>query len=280
MSLGSMASRMRESVSVILAVYEHADVLDVVIRALSEQEDRGFEIVIADDGSGDEVGAVVESWRGRLPIEHVWQPDEGFRKARALNLAALAAGGDYLVFLDGDCVPRRGLMSAIRRSAREGWFLATKRIMLGEQFSRVAVEEGVPIWRWSTLAWLVRAPREVGRLGYLVPVRDRPRADGDFTPPFRAYPMFGVARADFFGVNGYDARCVSSEDGEDQDLAIRLRRDGLRCAWPGPAATLLHLWHPVRADRVGSRTRVFWETQSSDHVEAVLGLRELSSAAC
>jgi glycosyltransferase involved in cell wall biosynthesis len=268
-------------ISVILATYERADALGLVLNAFAEQEGEGFEVVVADDGSGDEVARVVRRWRQRLEIEHVWQSKEGFRKARALDLAALAAHGDYFAFLDGDCVPRQGFMNALRHAASPGWFLTTKRVMLREEFSRRVIERGTPIWRWSAARWLFRAPRQVGRPGYVVPARDRRRPwrpeQPDFTPPVAAYTLVGVTRDDFKRVNGYDARCTRSTDGEDQDLAIRLRRSGLRCGWPGPAATVLHLWHPERLDRADRHDRVFRDTQTSSRVEAVVGLRELAA---
>jgi glycosyltransferase involved in cell wall biosynthesis len=270
-------------ISVILATYERADALDLVLNAFAEQKGEGFEVVVADDGSGDDVACVVGRWRRRLEIEHVWQPREGFRKARVLDLAALAARGEYLAFLDGDCLPRRGFMEALRRAASPGWFLTTKRLMLRERFSRLVVERRIPIWRWSAAEWFLRAPRQVGRPGYLVPARDRRRPwrpwQPEFVPPVAAYTLIGVAREDFGRVNGYDARCTRSTDGEDQDLAIRLRRSGLRCGWPGPAATVVHLWHPERLDRADRRDRLFRDTQASSRVEAVIGLRELAAHA-
>ncbi len=269
------------SVTVVLATYERRDVLEVILRALAEQGGDPFEVIVADDGSGEEVAGVVERWRGRFDLQHVWQPNEGFRKARILDLAALVARGDYLAFLDADCVPRLGFMNAIRRGAVSGWFLSTKRINLGERFSRRVLEARLPIWRWSAAEWLLRAPREVGRPGYLVPARDRRRpwraGQPEFTPPAVAYCLFGVFREDFERVNGYDARCVRSTDGEDQDLAIRLRRSGLRCGWSGPASTVLHLWHPLPNDRTGGPPPLFRETEAGTHVEAVVGLRELAA---
>jgi glycosyltransferase involved in cell wall biosynthesis len=263
-----------------LATYERAGVLDLVLNAFAEQTGEEFEVVVADDGSGDGVARVVRRWRRRLQINHIWQPDEGFRKARVLDLAALSAQGEYFAFLDGDCVPRRGFIQCLRRAASPGWFLTTKRVMLRERFSRQVIEERVPIWRWTAAEWFLRAPREVGRPGYLVPARDRRRPwrpeQPEFVPPTAAYTLIGVARDDFERVNGYDARCTRSTDGEDQDLAIRLRRSGLRCGWPGPAATVLHLWHPERLDRADRRNRLFRETESSSRVEAVVGLRELA----
>jgi len=108
------------SLSVVVATFEWPRALDVVLHALAEQRDRDFSVVVADDGSGEETAQAVERWRGELALSHVWQENEGFLKARLLNRAALAADGEYLLFLDGDCVPRRGLTASVRRAALPG----------------------------------------------------------------------------------------------------------------------------------------------------------------
>ena len=104
----------RDPLSVVVSTYEWPEALDAVLRALSEQSDTRFDIVVADDGSGFETAAVVDHWRAVLGdrVAHVWHPHRGFRQALARNRGALAARGDYLVFLDGDSVPRRHFASA------------------------------------------------------------------------------------------------------------------------------------------------------------------------
>jgi hypothetical protein len=58
-------------------------------------------------------------------------------------------------------------------------------------------------------------------------------------------------------------------DGEDVDIAHRLKVAGLRCGWPGPDASVLHLWHPYRKQPV--------RVPRSDAVEAANGLSQLAS---
>ena len=278
------------SVSVVISTYEWPDALDVLLLALADQHDRDFEVVVADDGSGPETAAVVESWRARGPfrVTHAWQPDEGWRKSRILNLGALAASGRYLVFLDGDSIPRASFLAAVRRVMLSGWFLASKRLLLSRALSGRVLDERIPVWRWSAARWLLGAPRELvrsdrerGRPGVLLPLRDRRRPWRDdqpeFTAPYEAYGFcLGMWRSDFELVNGFDLR-FENWGGEDEDIAARLRRAGLRCGWPGPKATMLHLWHEPKLGLMPSNKQLVRDSLSGDHVEAIAGLRELAA---
>ena len=272
-------------VSVVVSTYEWPAALELVLGALADVREPGLEVLVADDGSGPDTAVVVDRARtlfeGRL--RHVRQPDEGYRRARLLDLASLEARGDYLLFLDGDCLPRRGFLRAVRRAALPGWFAAGKRVELDARLSRRALDEGLEIWRWSTAGLLLRARGRVRRPGYLLPLRDRRRpwrpGQPEFAPPYDAYGFFlGVSRDDFERANGFDTRFVGWGD-EDVDLAVRLRRSGLRCAWPGPDSTLLHLWHETRKGGPRPNKALLRETEASTRIEAVEGLRELQTVA-
>ena len=95
--------------TVVVSTFEWPRALDVVLRALSEQTDQAFEVIVADDGSGAETTDVVQEWHETLHdrLRFVYQDDEGWRLGRIRNLAALGARGEYIVFLDGDCLVRR-----------------------------------------------------------------------------------------------------------------------------------------------------------------------------
>lgn len=275
------------SVSVVVNTYEWPEALDAVLWSLSEQAAPDVDVVVADDGSGAETAAVVERWSSAFDgrLRHVRQEDEGFRAARVRNLGALAARGDYLVFVDGDSVPRRGFVGAVRRCTVPGWFLGGKRLMLSRTFTERVLAERLPVHRWSLAAWLVRARREVDPefnqgLRALTP-RDRRRVGRErlpeFVPQAKGWTItLGLSRADFERVNGFDNRFVDWGH-EDHEIAARLHRIGLRCGWAGPGATLVHLWHVHR--KAGADLRVpkalLRETEESDRVEAAHGLREL-----
>ena len=112
--------------SVVISTYNQPQWLRKCLLGYARQDRTDFEMVLADDGSGAETAAMVESLRPQLPFElkHVWQEDIGFRKCRALNQGIKAAQADYLVFSDGDCIPRADFVSQHLRQREAGRYLA------------------------------------------------------------------------------------------------------------------------------------------------------------
>ena len=270
----------RPSVAVVVSTYEWPEALDAVLRAFGDQSDPDFSLVIADDGSGRATEAVVERWRASFGtrLTHVSQPDDGFRLARVLNLGALAVDADYLVFMHGESIPRRHFVRAVRSCIQPGWFVAGRRIELSAALTARVLEGRLPVHRWGLLSWL-RARKQVGPIGSLTR-RDRRRVGArnlpEFVPHNRTYGyLLGVDRVSFERVNGYDTRFEGWGE-EDVDIAVRLRRVGLRCGHAGPDATLIHLWHESEIPVERPNWYLLQATEQRDRIEAVEGLRELA----
>ena len=270
------------TLSVVVSTYEWPEALDAVLRGLAGQSDSSFDVVVADDGSGVETEETVARWKAEFGtrIVHAWQLDEGFRLARVRNLGAARARGSYLVFIDGDCIPRRHFVAAIRRASIRGWFLAGSRVQLSEELSHAVLRDRVPIGSWSAATLVARARRELRGLRYLTP-RDRRRAWRptlpDFAPQRNSYGFCtAVGRADFEAVNGFDTRFVGWGD-QDVDLAVRLLRFGLRCGYAGPRSAMLHLWHRSNVPEDRPTWWLLQETIEGRRIEAIEGYREQAS---
>ena len=94
-------------VSVIISVYNRKDILAKTLAALTHQTyplDL-IEIVIADDGSTDDIEEVIEKYGQYLNIRHAWQPDEGYQLAAIRNIAIQAATHQHLIFLECEMLP-------------------------------------------------------------------------------------------------------------------------------------------------------------------------------
>src|SRR5260370_12904724 len=92
---GWSSAKVPDLISVIVTTYNREDALEAVLSSLSRQSDRGFEVVVAGDGSRAPTGALVEAWRPRLrvPLDHPWQMQWRFRPAEIRNLAILGCTG-------------------------------------------------------------------------------------------------------------------------------------------------------------------------------------------
>jgi len=237
-------------ISVIVTTYNREDALDAVLRALSRQSDRNFEIIIADDGSRPDTARVVERWASRLPIaiKHVRHEHDGFRGGEIRNRGIRASAGAYCIFLDGDCLPRVDFVAAHRALAEPGWFVTGNRILLSREFTQAVLGEGIAAEAWSFAALLREHLR--GGVNRLLPALRLPLG------PLRKLPRgwkgvqscnLAVARSDLDMIDGFDG-AYTGWGREDSDLVVRLLRAGVRRKDGRLATGVLHLWHPT-ADR-------------------------------
>ncbi len=147
-------------ISVIVTTYNREDALEAVLRSLARQTDRDFEVIVADDGSKPATAALVEAWKAKIGhrLEHVWHEDRGFRAAEIRNRAILASRGDYVVFLDGDCIARPDFVATHRRLAERGWFVTGNRILLSPELTAKVLREKLAPETWGFGDWLDATP--------------------------------------------------------------------------------------------------------------------------
>jgi glycosyltransferase involved in cell wall biosynthesis len=238
-------------ISLIVTTFDRPDALDAVLRSLARQSDRGFEVVIADDGSGAATAALIEQWKPKLgaALSHVWQEQRGFRAAEIRNRAIRVSGGDYCVFLDGDCLVRPDFVAAHRRLSERGWFVTGNRALMALALTTAVLRQNIEVEAWGTANWIEQRFR--GGLNRLAPVLRLPLGALRKLRP-RAWEgarscNLAVWRSDLDRVDGFDAS-FSGWGKEDSDLLVRLLHAGVRRKDGACATGVLHLWHPG-ADR-------------------------------
>src|ERR1041384_5412277 len=96
-------------VSVIITTYNNPAWLEKVLWGFEVQTYKNFEVIIADDGSGEETQQLINRFKDQslLRIIHVWHEDKGYQLCQLLNKPINASTSSYLIFTDGDCVPRK-----------------------------------------------------------------------------------------------------------------------------------------------------------------------------
>ena len=144
--------------SVIFTTYNHPKWLEKTLWGFSMQSYRDFEIIVADDGSGPETRAVIERLREQIdiPIQHVWQEDDGFQKCRILNKAITASRGEYLIFTDGDCIPHPDFVRNHVELAADNTLLSGGYFKLPLEVSRSISKDDILAGNPTRPAWLLK----------------------------------------------------------------------------------------------------------------------------
>jgi glycosyltransferase involved in cell wall biosynthesis len=270
---------MDDLISVIVATYNREDALGAVLRSLSRQTERHFEVVVADDGSRPATASLVEAWAARMPVllKHVWHEDRGFRLAEIRNRAIRAGSGRYCVFLDGDCIARADFVAAHRRLAEPGRFVTGNRVLLSRSLSERILAQGLEPECWSTGDFIARRWRgDVNRAAPLLrlPLGPLRKLGGRRWRGARGSNM-AFFRGDLEKIDGFDAS-YTGWGREDSDVFVRLIRAGVRRKDGRFATGVLHLWHPERErSRLADNQAKLDRALQSDHWRALQGLSAL-----
>jgi len=227
------------TVALIISTYEQPDYLQRVLDAVSRQSRLPQEILLADDGSGEETKNVFSRWSVQQPFvsRHIWQAHDGFRKAHILNRAVAAASSTYLVFLDGDMVPHPDFIADHCAAARSTAFVQGHRALVKQKaaawFGRreLAADRRHALWQgqlsgWKN-AWRWPVPM-VSEKNHLRGIRGC---------------NLSLWREDMLRINGYD-EAFTGWGREDSEFAARLMNAGIRRLDLRGRALCFHLWHP------------------------------------
>jgi len=271
-----------QTLSVVITTYNRPDALAAVLAACFLQDDKNFEIIIADDGStANTRDCVTRLAAGApVPVKHVWQPDDGFRAAMARNRGTLAATGDYIIFLDGDCVPQRDFIARHRALAQQGFLVSGSRILLSQALTERALRDGIDVAGLSVAERLrLRLAGDMNKfLQTIVRWPDIARVRRKFSWRRIKSCNLGVWKADLMAVNGFD-ESFTGWGHEDSDLVVRLFHAGVLRKDGAMATEVLHLWHTeAERDQASSNRRTVLERAANGTTQASVGLREHAAA--
>ena len=100
-----------ERFSIIVPVYNRPDEVDELLQSLTRQTDKGFEVLIIEDGSSVPCEEVVKRFEGKLPVRYFSKPNSGPGQTR--NYGAQRANGEYLLIWDSDILVPNGYFEAL-----------------------------------------------------------------------------------------------------------------------------------------------------------------------
>jgi GT2 family glycosyltransferase len=213
------------SLSVLTIVRNRPLHLAQLVEGLRRSIEKPDELIVIDMGSEPAVAMpdaafpvhILELHRARLPL------------AAARNMAARAACGDTLLFLDVDCIPMRDLVGEMRCAVQQhDSLLCAEALYLGPEDARCG-------WNEEELRQIARSH----------PVRPFPsRGIREETNPGLFWSLiFSIGRARFAELGGFD-EAFDGYGAEDTDFGFRAKHAGLPLMFMGGTGAF-HQHHAI-----------------------------------
>ena len=236
-------------ISILLATYNWPQALKLCLESLATQTDHLFEIIIADDGSTESTKQIIDAFQSThsISITHLWQEDQGFRKTKILNQAIEAAKGDYLIFLDGDCLVQPDFVARHRELAQKGFLVTGSRVLLNEKLTQELLANS----RWDFKLFISKLLeyRLNGGINKYWPLKIK-LGNGSW----RDYKKFVWRRikgcnmacwkTDAQAIDGFD-ETMTGWGHEDADFVFRLQRHHIKRKSGSWSTEVLHLFHQI-----------------------------------
>jgi glycosyltransferase involved in cell wall biosynthesis len=232
--------------SIIISTYNSEEWLHKVLLGYTIQTENDFEIIVADDGSTNKTIAVIESFASKFkhPIIHVWHEDKGFRKCRILNAAILKSNSDYLLFTDGDCIPRKDFVASHLKQKEKGYFLSGGYFKLPMKISKAIKDDDILAQKCFEATWLIKQGLRFNfKITKLVHNSYFAAFMNWVTPTKRSWNGHNssVYKSDILAINGFNE--LLDYGGEDREMGERLFNLGLFSKQIRYSAICLHLDH-------------------------------------
>lgn len=237
--------------SVIISVYRDTSALKAVLDSLKNQTVKDFEIIISEDAQGDAMRQFVEEYPFCNPHRHITQKDLGWRKNRALNRAIEQSTGEWLIFIDGDCVLHPRFVEFHMRMAQSGYILAGKRVKLNATHSHLLLDDLSYMSRLNDILirqTLMLKPKEGNKFCEEGIFIDPDSFPWGLIPRLRKMTMLkgcnmSFARDAIYAINGFDMDYVRPAVGEDIDICWRFKAAGYKIRSLRNMAVQYHLFH-------------------------------------
>lgn len=268
-------------ISLIISVYKNTLFLNTVLENLRFQTVKPDEVIISEDGNSPEMREFLGRYEsGGLNLVHLTQEDKGWQKNQALNRAIVAASGDYLIFIDGDCVLHTHFIQNHARLASPENILAGKRVKLGPFFSSELQKEPLPDFQRKLLGRIPRLRKDGAQFveeAVYVPLNPISKTI------IRTLGIssikgcnFSCFKAAMLAINGFDEDYVRPAVGEDIDLVWRFEGLGYRIVSVKHLAVQYHLYHVESWSSQEENQLLLREKQASRQYRCLNGIEKVS----
>ncbi|MCP4123856.1 MAG: glycosyltransferase [Bacteroidetes bacterium] len=190
------------TLSLIVPLFNRPDEIKELLDSLALQTEKEFEVVVVEDGSDIPSDQIIEAYKDVLNIHYVTKENGGPGPAR--NYGAKHAEGNYLIFLDSDCIIPPDYIKAVK----QGLDVQYTDAFGGPDRAHASFTPVQKSINYSMTSMLTTGG-----------IRGGKKSMEKFHP--RSFNM-GISREVFFELNGFS----EMRFGEDVDFSMRIMEAG------------------------------------------------------
>jgi len=227
--------------ALLLTTYNWPKALQLLLDSVARLDPLPDELLIADDGSGNETKAVIDGFIARdiLPVNHVWQEDTGFRRSAILNKTIASCNSDYIIQTDGDCILHSKFIADHIRHRGSNRYLHGSRVNFKKEMTAKILSEG------KVYASFFNTGIKKRMRALHLPIIAAANKEEDFLSSKVRGCNLSYWRKDFIKVNGYNED-IEGWGREDSELILRFLNNGIKGKRLKFAAIIFHLWHKTQ----------------------------------
>lgn len=208
-----------ERFSIIIPVFNRPDEVDELLASLTRQTDKGFEVLVIEDGSTIPCDEICRKYEEQLDLHYYFKPNSGRSETR--NFGMERASGDWFVIYDSDVIVPPHYIATVRAELKKN----PVDCYGGPDAADASFSDIQKAINYSMTSFMTTGG-----------IRGATKNKAKFSP--RSFNM-GISRKCFETVGGY-----KNMIGEDIDLSIRIQQAGFKTTLIPEA----YVYHKRRVD--------------------------------
>ncbi len=239
-------------VTLIISVYNKVKELELIFYALTIQSYNDFEVIIAEDGRNEHMEKFIHDGKLKniIDIVHITQSDKGFRKNRILNKAIRHSSTDYLIFIDGDCIPHSDFIRAHYENIEVNTVLCGRRVNLTKNISDKLTKENILNLNYQKIKFSEILFSSMNKNMFNFNIEEsfiyKNNALRKVLTNENEHILgcnFSLSKNLIESINGFDENYIGPGLGEDSDIEFRLRLNNTRFNSVRNLAVQYHIYH-------------------------------------
>ena len=224
--------------TLVASIYNRPEALELLLLSLINQTVLPNEIVIADDGSDENIKKMIADFSTKLtiPIIHVWQEDIGNRKPTILNKSIARSKYDYIIQIDGDIIMNKCFIEDHLTFAENGVYLFGSRVN-----TQKSILENIYKNKTLNFIFFSKGIKRRGRTIRIPILMNFAKKTDKRSSKLRGCNL-SFWKKDFIKINGYNENLVEAWR-EDSEMIERMHNIGIKGKRLKFAGIAYHLYH-------------------------------------